>query len=172
MNRKESYEKSVNILLDAYNNDTLKHNDCTACAVGNLIKGSGYKFKGKKIPLIVAITRDPKLPRLLDLYNENDTQWLRLIGRDVRDEKYPICDIKEDVAKEQLSHLEYTLEEVSRIEHAFESTNGYYDVPEKERQFLGLTAVLKVLEKIHNTEQPESQKRLETIAKDKYLVEV
>jgi hypothetical protein len=35
----ELYEKSVDKLLEAYTNDTLIHQECHACAVGNLLDG-------------------------------------------------------------------------------------------------------------------------------------
>lgn len=40
MERKELYERSVNILVDAYMNNTLQHGTACACAVGNLIAAS------------------------------------------------------------------------------------------------------------------------------------
>src|SRR5258706_8814339 len=39
------YNKTINILKEAYFNNTLQHNNCYACAVGNIIAGNmGLKF--------------------------------------------------------------------------------------------------------------------------------
>ena len=35
----ETYEKSVNVLINAYRTETLFHGNCSACAVGNLMGG-------------------------------------------------------------------------------------------------------------------------------------
>ena len=35
----ETYEKSVNVLINAYRTETLFHGSCSACAVGNLMRG-------------------------------------------------------------------------------------------------------------------------------------
>jgi hypothetical protein len=45
MKRTDLYNKTVNILVEAYFNDTLKHGNPCACAVGNLIAAN----KGIKI---------------------------------------------------------------------------------------------------------------------------
>jgi hypothetical protein len=46
MKRQELYNNTVDILVQAYFNDTLAHCDCSACAVGNMIAGNcGYELK-------------------------------------------------------------------------------------------------------------------------------
>jgi hypothetical protein len=37
MKNQELFERTVNILVDAYQKGTLKHRDCKACAVGNIV---------------------------------------------------------------------------------------------------------------------------------------
>ena len=41
---KATFSNSVDILVKAYFNDTLRHGNCLACAVGNLMQASGVKF--------------------------------------------------------------------------------------------------------------------------------
>ena len=43
---KETHEWACNVLLDAYRNETLKAGDCSACAVGNLLKAKGAEESG------------------------------------------------------------------------------------------------------------------------------
>lgn len=40
MKRPELYQKTVDILVKAYFDDTLQHGNCYACAVGNIIAGN------------------------------------------------------------------------------------------------------------------------------------
>lgn len=55
---KKKFHETVGILVQAYLNDTLIHQSCQHCAVGNLITATGYEF------------------------NCNSTEWLSLINRD------------------------------------------------------------------------------------------
>ncbi len=151
--------------MDAYSNGTLRHMDCTACAVGNLIRGNGYEFKGD---LNVHWNEQEE-----SCYDYNSS-WLNHIMRERRgfaDTTY-VKPQSVEAAIEQIESTGYSIEELDKIEHAFEICKKLPHSSEKELQFLGLTAVLKVLEEIHQGEEPKSQQRLEKIAKDKYLVEV
>jgi hypothetical protein len=39
------FNHTVNVLVKAYLNDTLRHNNCYACAVGNMIaSANGFKY--------------------------------------------------------------------------------------------------------------------------------
>lgn len=45
MKNKELYQKSVDILLDAYNNRELAHGEPCGCAVGNLVRANCIGLK-------------------------------------------------------------------------------------------------------------------------------
>jgi hypothetical protein len=78
-------------------------------------------------------------------------------------------------AREQIDCTSYTIEELAKIEFAFENSihntkEGYnfWTDPknQKQGQFMGLTAVLNVLKEIHETKEEvalESQVKLEKI---------
>lgn len=168
----ETYNKSVDILLDAYNEGKLFHGHCNACAVGNLLgtrlwgcefttADNRQKSRGKKF---IGDFRK-------NLIDETGIDYYKLTMKDV---------------KEQLSTLYqekgFTREELMQIEYAFEaaiynvdgeySYEYYKDEEAKEGQYLGLVAVLKVMETM--VEEPvqalENMTRLQTIAHDKYQV--
>lgn len=161
MNRPELYKKTVDILLDAYNNGDLVHGLCSHCAVGNIVRANNPHI------------RKPEM--IIDLFGMEGL-WYRLkdFPGYVKGDGSALL----DAAIDQIDSTGYSVEEIFQIEEAFEG-----DKPEepqvlrrvtanKEEQFKGLTRVLKVLEEIHAGEEPKSQERLKKIAKEKYLVEV
>ena len=47
---KATFSNTVDILVKAYLNDTLRHCNCYACAVGNIISSAmGYRFVQTKV---------------------------------------------------------------------------------------------------------------------------
>lgn len=119
---KPTFEKTVDVLVKAYLNDTLKHGWCNACAVGNLIAD--------------AMGKHPK---------HIEGAWYRKLidGLDYRIEGYH----DPEEADRQIAILGYTHDEIIKIEHAFEGVD--YKLPRDERMFLGLMAVVDVLADIH-----------------------
>lgn len=135
---KATFEKTLQILVSAYLNDTLKHKECTACAVGNIIRSNNADvFTGIGV---------------------DDTMWLRLIGSKHRGEKGIFIDL--DIAQRQVEASGYTLHELHRIEYAFEEC----DMGETKDDWMmnGLMAVVDVLADIHgiDLEVKESAKLL------------
>jgi len=162
-NRIELYNKTVDILYQAYFNDTLEHGNCCACAVGNIIAANmGKTFErvfdtvastrprerwawvGEKYP--GEISRD--FPDLRvergwgSVFYTNDEGRQRFyIG------KYF------GKAAEQIDSTGYQVKELARIEKAFETVGGSQS-PE-DRMFDGLVAVLETLKKIHEIDDNE-----------------
>lgn len=138
MKNKELFTKTVNILVDAYFKNTLKHGDCAACAVGNIIRGNGMQLcmRGDDI----------------EKYYTKSVQWLRHIKNTIRkDEEPQECDV--EIALEQINITGYSIEELNIIEKAFENPEIFYDG--NDYMFNGLMAVVDVLIEIHEGNETE-----------------
>ena len=152
MNRPELFEKSVNTLLDAYNNRSLQHGTCYACAVGNLCVEAAQKLN---------VTN--ALWNKVFMTQSNTQQQVFYCEKDSEYEK----------ALELISETGYTVEELASIEYAFESSIAYdyqnYAYNHTVRgQYIGLCAVLDILKKIHEKEEVvKEQEQLDTIYKSK-----
>lgn len=166
MNRKELYYKTVDILLDAYNNEELFHGNCDACAVGNIVKANGGF--GQK-PACSKYSSNWGI-----VFCTSMAPWVQ--KQIFNPENYG------GEAKQELDQTGYHIEELAKIEYAFEfsishlpvpqntslkdSYNYYKDVDVKKGQFIGLTAVLEVLASIHEIDkqgQESSQEKLQTV---------
>jgi hypothetical protein len=170
---KETYLKSIDILLDVYNNGTLFHGSCGHCAVGSLLGTSVWDhdfmtFWGRQRG-----ERDYAGCNLIEKlgieYEDKFTQECKIAARQYLDNLY----------KEH----GFTRDELAKIEYAFESS--IYNTPEgydyyrsrnniKKGQFIGLTAVLGIMKDMVEEEVPSqnSQNRLEKIAREKYSVTI
>ena len=104
-----TFEKTVDILVKAYLNDTLTHWNCFACAVGNLIaagKGFTYNEFGE--------------------WNEKlETHWQAVIvaTRLVDMNMYKLS----EGARDEIDSTGYSAFELARIEGAFESADSILD---------------------------------------------
>ncbi len=147
MKRPELYKKTCDILYDAYFNDTLEHLNCRACAVSNIVAG----YNNQRI-----------LPTLGHGYKVKYIDEYTLLGTGIEIhnwyyERYTIAE----------KNTGYSLEELLLIEKGFEfSKNG--DSPD-EWMFNGLTAVIEVLNKIHEVEEDNQTQRFEQHYKSKIL---
>jgi len=170
MNRSELYYHSVDVLLDAYNDKKLKHGDCTACAVGNLV-GDGMKKLGK------SYTMDD-LERMGSRITLRTWTRLFVTSRPGHSRQF-ISKIPEKIlGKDSVirTHVEctgYHWKELARIEKAFESISKKTVRSENETlmQFEGLCKVLDVLKEIHQVDQEVSSvssERLQKIYKNKH----
>lgn len=145
MKNETLYNKTVNILVDAYFNDTLVHCNCYGCAVGNLVAanmGLKYVGKGKKL----------RWRGVKSIYQGFPSKnWIDVLQMgEVNIEEY------DGVAKMQIDATGYTPQELARIEHAFEN-EGIYQRND-QTMFNGLMAVIEVLDQIHeNTDQTVTQ---------------
>jgi hypothetical protein len=133
MKNPEQFHKTLGILVKAYMNDTLKHGDCAACAVGNIIAANGFKFDD-------------------DSYSYANTDWLRYIRN-----MYDNFDHKLDSenAKKQIDKSGYTALELYKIEEAFEKSWLKYNCEDKMHG--GLMAVVEALGEIHEVSKEQVQ---------------
>lgn len=143
MIREELYHRTVGILVDAYFNDTLRHGNCYACAVGNIIAAnSKLSFKDDRMNMFGERCRlhwDGFPP-----YGSPDNVdlWYEAIqGGKVRRDK--LTGPKWD----QIRVTGYSPQELAAIEYAFECANR--GDSGEDWMFNGLMAVIEVLDQIH-----------------------
>ena len=126
---KATFEKTMDILVKAYLNDTLEHGNCHACAVGNLIAAqNGLSYK-----------RDYSDFQRWDGYIE--PHWYQLVT--------PVkCDYGDiEIGTNQINQIGYSIQDTIRIENAFENSERGQN--NDDWMFNGLMAVLDVLAEIH-----------------------
>lgn len=128
---KATFENTVDILVKAYLKGTLMHGSCRACAVGNIISANGYDFNQH------------------DVFSNMDTSWLRKIQVECRF----MCPNEKDyysekIANDQIQVTGYSLDEINKIELAFESAE--YDDDMDKWMWNGLMLVVDALAEIHN----------------------
>lgn len=160
MNRIDLYKKTVDILYLAYFNDTLKHGDCSACAVGNICLANGatlydytHSISGSNLAWSMAF------------YTDTDT-LIQTIDESVYKQNFNGC-------KTVIDATGYSLLELAKIERSFETApTGNSD---EEYMFNGLVAVLEALKQIHeitdesmiqanHTRFADHHKKLKTLA--------
>lgn len=144
MENPELYYKTVDILVQAYFNDTLRHGKCTACAVGNLVAyHMGYTYN----------------------YNlgwsEGNSKWTSVFYT-VFGEQYIMPIGYNGDAKVEIESTGYQWEELAKVEYAFECAP--YGKNDDEWMFNGLMAVIEALDQIH--ENTDTQ--VTTISKNKF----
>jgi hypothetical protein len=147
------FNYTVNVLVKAYLNNTLEHGKCAACAVGNIIadcKGitpqkdafgrHEFDYFTNDIPVFWhylfmtdGITQKPY----------DDSEWIS--SQDIKERK--------KAGHEQVISTGYTIEEMAKIEYAFETAPGRpqdkFDGFDDKWMFNGLMAVVDVLAQIH-----------------------
>lgn len=140
---KATFENSVSVLVRAYLNDTLQGGNCYACAVGNLVAdANGYKYVPCSSALSDALALDVNHGRYESSNGDLDGgNWHSVISW-----KLNHMTIQEKGNKE-IESIGYTVEEVTRIEAAFEDTQVWVD-----ETFNALLAVVDVLAEIHGVD--------------------
>ena len=138
---KATFEHSIDVLVKAFMNNTLEHNNCCACAVGNLVAdGIGIKV----VPFKGIVTK-------AKWESENDSVsiekgWPLVFMTDDKKQKKRSYNYK-DLAKKQIDSTGYTWQDLAKIEFAFETADkGNSD---DDWMFNGLMAVVDVLAEIH-----------------------
>jgi hypothetical protein len=150
MNRPELYQKTTDILVAAFFNDTLQHGNQCGCAVGNLVAAN------MNIPLKINGEGNVRPVWMQDgnddpVYNTNPLNngiWFT-----------EICSYEPDpesIGVAQINSTGYSISEVREIERAFESCE--YSGDENEWMFNGLMSVIDALDLIHcNTDTTASE---------------
>lgn len=150
MKNKQLYQKTVDILVDAYFKNTLEHTNCYACAVGNIIAANN------NIGFMPATPEEKDHERNIwsgagtlswDRDYDFNSNLVSKLNR-IKYEDHPIDGL-------MLKHLKstgYTVNELHKIERAFEEADR--GKSGDEWMFNGLMAVIDILDEIHeNTNQ-------------------
>lgn len=139
------YNKTVDILVQAYFNDTLQSGSWCGCAVGNIVAANNG------IKIVLDEDGDPAWPT----HAMCAKNWYGIIKPE---NLGPLNQNEKNNGLFQIESTGYSVEQITIIEHAFEHyTNFTTDWEEKEdkRMFNGLMAVIDVLDQIHGNTSPE-----------------
>jgi hypothetical protein len=137
------YNKTVSILVDAYFKNTLESQDCTACAVGNIIAANNnyeiVKVSGESYWM------DKEGNYIDPLWlNVVGTTEKRILGIKLFTKQFLKMDKYDEDVKREIESSGYKLHEFALIENAFEK--GYKG---KDKMFNGLMSVIDCLDEIH-----------------------
>jgi hypothetical protein len=145
MKNPELYKRTVDILYQAYFNDTLVHGNCHACAVGNIVAanmGWGYtQPKSFCTGNIVWDTPEAQRTYWVEERNNGFVTWFAAVRE---------LSKADGNQKKQIKATGYSIRELSAIEIAFERANC--GESREDRMFNGLVAVLDCLKEIHEVE--------------------
>lgn len=178
MKNVELYNKTVDILVQAYFNDTLFHGSCAACAVGNIVAHNmGFDIIKKEATHTIDTfcwVKDgqehpyPGLGQCETGEYNLINGWGAVIGTNgfPKNMRKPKLGRMVGKAKEQILSTGYSVLELAKIEFAFETaTMGKSD---DEWMFNGLMAVIEVLDEIHQNENKE----VTNISKQKFTKQI
>ena len=150
MKNETLYNKTVDILVQAYFNDTLISGVCEACAVGNLIASNN----GYKIEILNGEAQwfnkgnYPLEPTWKSVFVSNATEYFwglfRSVQQDVNLRNYT------GGTRKEIDSTGYTVQELALIERAFEK--GYRGLG--DRMFNALMSVVNCLDQIHENTDP------------------
>lgn len=150
---------AIDIFLDAINNGTLAKGDCTACAVGNLVRvGMGLSTDQYNKNNLRSVNLDINNQYHITSFLVN---WSILFATpkagasQIRVSKEEECKIlsKYPEVKDQIESTDFTIDELAKIEEVFENStiisyHNYWIHPKEEiraDQIKGLEAVVKVM---------------------------
>lgn len=144
MTEQAKFDHTVQVLVQAYLNDTLEKDNCQACAVGNLIAHAAGAVYVRKTSNYNGDLLLEAQPRIVD--------WLGAIctSEDCDQQLDKRVYLAQPGIKAAFDSTGYSFEELAQIEYAFESHDG--DNPlasDAERQYAGLMGVVDVLAEIH-----------------------
>lgn len=158
MKRESLYRKTVDILYQAYFNDTLRHGNCYACACGNLVAANmGFEFERSEEPFFEQHKIHWKgTKNIYSPFNDKTVMdsWFNATHKH---SNHPPT----KKSFEQVKSTGYSVSELTKIEREFERAS--YGNNDEDHMFNGLVAVLKVLDKIHEVNVEES-----TTSKNKF----
>ena len=135
MTEQAKFDRAVNVLVQAFLNDTLEHGSCTRCAVGNLVGALAYpgahevtgKNRGAEYALL---SGELKHADWFNILRNGNAPWI------TSDEKR--------IGEEQRAALGYSWQQIADIEAAFESTSH-----NEHAMYDGMMAVVTELSLIH-----------------------
>ena len=149
MKNKETFEKTIAILVKAYHEGVLLHGDYCACAVGNIISSNlSLKIQRKHHILQPSPDRYRKagLAGFYEWVKEDSLEphWNNVFHTIETGQEFRIHNYQGE-AKRQIDSSGYDLESLMRIEKAFD-THKYID---DKDGYKGLMSVCDVLMEIH-----------------------
>lgn len=161
MKNEQLYNKTVDILVQAYFGDTLVHGNQCGCAVGNIVAANcGFKIHGKGE----------------DMYWKStgtiwqDAAWYAFIKKYKPED--PNSPYDPNKAAHQIKCTGYTFDELYQIEKAFEQAS--WGKSNDDWMFNGLMAVIDALDKIHENKDEliteSSKKKFNRIVTDERSV--
>lgn len=132
-NELQKFNETVDILVKAYLNGALRHGDCNACAVGNLVGARLGANKKMFWPYIFMTSRT---------------------GETLFDDSAYVTNSE---AREEVDSTGYNCRQLARIENVFELSACYDEFQDQvgdkyEQMFNGLMAVVDVLADIHKVD--------------------
>lgn len=138
MTEQEKFDRAVNVLVQAFLNDTLEHGSCTRCAVGNLVGALAYPGahegmgRARGIEYVLP-NGEIKRAGWFSIMRNGNASWM-------------LENEKQD-GEEQRAALGYTWQQIEAIEKAFEeikyNQHAMYD---------GMMAVVTELALIHGVD--------------------
>jgi hypothetical protein len=134
----------VNVLFDAYFNDTLEHSKCNACAVGNICREASFATGIVNYSWAALFITSPMA---------GGYQW-NYIDRGGQTAFSSIKGIDKADAFTLISATGYTPCELAEIEFAFECAPQ--GESKEDYMYNGLVAVLDVLKEIHEVTDEDS----------------
>lgn len=149
-NEIEKFNRTVAVLVAAYLNNTLRHGECAACAVGNIIAAE-----------IGAVPTDSGDEFLGWSWMRNQVEitvgWHHVFCTSEGSQKQSPLNYYGQI-KRQIDASGYTWKELAKIEAAFESS--MVGESEDDWMFNGLMDVVEVLSEIHgiSIDQKEAAK--------------
>lgn len=150
MNNIKKFHETIGILVEAYLSEELAHGTCAACAVGNIISrkmGTKPKKKASRTGFYYQTCENGT-----DLFWGDVFRSTELEGQLF----YPHAITPR--IQHEISVSGYSLEELRRIEYAFENAPRncpYFEYRNEEWMFNGLMAVVDVLAEIHGVDLSE-----------------
>lgn len=136
MSELDKFNETVSILVKAYFDGTLQHGDCHACAVGNIIAAKmGYK---------VVHRNDCWMMKWIKEGDVVPPNWTTPVGM------YRNKNV--DIHTNQTLSTGYTLQQLERIEYAFEFDVDWLVFSGKNHLFQSLMSVVNVLADIHGVD--------------------
>lgn len=146
MKNQQLFNETVDILVNAYQKNTLRHGDCSACAVGNIIAAkSGITSNTSKSWRDCFGAEEYHTPYA----------WADVFSTDaIKTQRFDIIEY-EGVAKKQIDVTGYSVYELASIELAFESADK--GISTDDHMFNGLMSVVDALMIIHEASKEESE---------------
>jgi hypothetical protein len=141
MKNQELFNRSISILVKAYMDGTLIKNQCTACAVGNLVAGN--------LGIEIKVTKTNMFGPCMDWPAEVRPEWDNVFMTSAGEQTICPDMMKEPVVARQIYATGYHWEDLAKIEYAFETAPG--------GMFGGLMAAVEILCEIHEATETTTQ---------------